>query len=118
MASVKLHSTLPWLPEHRVIDEARTAKRPGKNHFLLGRWVEPESVCTLDVHGATMPRIFFETINRSTETTPKPALLPSRTQGTLQQKDSVFSPARGGVSLHGCRSSEQYRYGTNAAPLK
>lgn len=37
-------------PEHVVVREARAAERPGKNHFLLGRRVAPETVRALDVH--------------------------------------------------------------------
>ena len=45
-----LHPCIGAQSKHMVISEARTSERPRKDHFLLGRRVEPESVCTLDVH--------------------------------------------------------------------
>ena len=37
-------------PKHVVVGKSRTAERPGKNHFLLGRWVKPESVGAFNFH--------------------------------------------------------------------
>ena len=41
-------------PKHVVVGKARTAKRPGQHHLLLGRWVKTESVSALDLHSATL----------------------------------------------------------------
>ncbi|CAB3774107.1 hypothetical protein LMG29542_07586 [Paraburkholderia humisilvae] len=41
-------------PEHMVVRKARAAERPGKNRFLPGRWVEPESVRALDIHSQVL----------------------------------------------------------------
>lgn len=37
-------------PKHVVVGKARTPERPGKDRFLLGRRIEPETVGSLDVH--------------------------------------------------------------------
>lgn len=49
-AFLSLHPRIGAQAEHVVVDKTRTAKRPGEDLLLLGRWVEPESVGAFDVH--------------------------------------------------------------------
>jgi hypothetical protein len=73
------HTLLPLsprlcaLPEHVVIGEARASKRPRKNHFLPGRWVEPEPVCALNFHLSDHTIDMFDPVKRSTDATSKPS---------------------------------------------